>query len=258
MTFLGLIAWVSVCLVVAGWEPPVGVTIMRLLACTGLMGLASAVGLAVRVKNEMLEQQVLLASYMSEARTDPLTGLANRRALDEELERRIAQWQRRGTVLSLLLVDIDHFKRFNDRHGHLAGDEMLCLVARSLCDTLRKMDLVTRYGGEEFAVVLPTTNLEEAIRAAERVRQSVSESVVTFQGQELRDTVSVGIAQVTEADDALSLVGRADEALYAAKKAGRNRAYFHDGKTSRPIAMLSDPEPSAEPELSADPERRSA
>ncbi len=246
MTFVGLIAWVSLCLLVAGWGPPVALTIIRLLACTGLVGLASAVGLAVNIKKEMQQQQMLLVSFMSEARTDPLTGLANRRALDEELERRIAQWQRRGTVLSLLLVDVDHFKRFNDRHGHQAGDEMLCLVAQTLRDTLREMDVVTRYGGEEFAAVLPETNLTEATRAAERVRQAVANTVVACDGEELHNTVSVGIAQATETDDAVSLIGRADDALYAAKEAGRNRTYAHNGETSLAINRLADSVPPLE------------
>jgi len=242
-TFLGLIAWVSLCLLLAGWGPPIGSTLTKLLACTGLVGLASAVGLAVNVKNEMQQQRNLLTLYIDEARTDPLTGLANRRALNEELDKRIAQWQRRGTLLSLLLIDIDHFKRFNDEHGHQAGDEMLCLVARALRDTLREMDVVTRYGGEEFAVVLPATDLMEASRAAERARVEVSNTIVTYRGKKLHDTVSVGIAQATEMDDALSLVGRADDALYAAKEAGRNRTYFHNGETSLPVKTLVDSEP---------------
>jgi diguanylate cyclase len=191
----------------------------------------------------MTEQRELLDSYMNEARTDPLTGLANRRALNQELERRIAQLQRQGTPLSLLLVDVDHFKRFNDTHGHQAGDEMLCSMARVFRDAVRDMDLATRYGGEEFAIVLPGTVLEDAKCAAERVRRAAAEIELTFRGAKLRDTVSVGLAQATETDDPQSLLRRADDALYAAKEAGRNCSYFNDGRTSLPIRTTANAEP---------------
>ncbi|MBC8871636.1 MAG: GGDEF domain-containing protein [Planctomycetes bacterium] len=243
MAFLGLIAWISLCLLVIGWGPPLGSNTSRLLACTGLVGLASAVGLAARVKREMAETRELLGSYMNEARTDPLTGLANRRALNQELERRIAQFQRQGTPLSLLLIDVDHFKRFNDSHGHQAGDEMLCTMARALRDTVRDMDLATRYGGEEFAIVLPGTPLNDAKIAAERVRRATAEIEFTFRGAKLRDTVSVGLAQAMEMDDPQSLLRRADDALYAAKEAGRNRSYFHDGEMCLPVRTTADVEP---------------
>ena len=243
MSFLGLIAWVSLCLLVIGWGPTLEPRIAKLLACTGLVGLASAVGLAVRVKHEMLETRELLNAYMSEARTDPLTGLANRRALNQELERRLAQFRRQDTPLSLLLIDVDHFKQFNDNHGHQAGDEMLCMMARALRDAVRDMDLATRYGGEEFAIVLPGTNLHDAKCAAERIRRSVAEIELTFRGTKLRDTVSVGLAQAAEMDAPPSLIRRADDALYAAKEAGRNCSYFHDGQTCVPISTESVSEP---------------
>lgn len=242
MAFLGLIAWVSLCLLVIGWGPPVGTRTSRLFAFAGLVGLVSAVGLQVRVKREMIETRELLDAYMSEARTDPLTGLANRRALNQELDRRLAQLQRQETPLSLLLIDVDHFKQFNDNHGHQAGDEMLCLMARALRDTVRDMDLATRYGGEEFAIVLPGTDLGNGKRAAERIRRAVSEIEFTFRGAVLRDTVSVGLAQATEQDDAQSLIHRADDALYAAKEGGRNRSYFHDGQSCLPIPSTAVPE----------------
>lgn len=243
MAFLGLIAWVSLCLLVIGWGPPLGTTTSRLFACTGLVGLASAVGLAVRVKREMVETRELLDAYMSEARTDPLTGLANRRALNQELERRIAQLQRQEAPLSVLLIDVDHFKQFNDNHGHQAGDEMLCMVARTLRDTVRDMDLATRYGGEEFAIVLPGTDLDNAKCAAERIRRAVAQVEFTFRGERLRDTVSVGVAQATDGDDPQSLIHRADDALYAAKEGGRDRSYFHDGQSCLPVTTSTPSEP---------------
>jgi diguanylate cyclase len=181
----------------------------------------------------------LLDAYVSQARTDPLTGLANRRALNQELERRMAQFQRQQRPFSLLLIDMDHFKQFNDNHGHQAGDEMLCMMARALRDTVRDTDLAARYGGEEFAIVLPGTNLSDAKCAAERIRRAVAEIRLTFRGATLRDTVSVGLAETERMDDAQSLIQRADDSLYAAKEAGRNRSYFHDGQTCLPIATTA-------------------
>jgi diguanylate cyclase (GGDEF)-like protein len=237
MSFLGLIAWVSVCLIVAGFGPPLGPMFAKLWACTGLLGLASAVGLAVRVKREMRRQRELLKCYMAEATTDPLTGLANRRALDRELDRRLAQFRRQQVTVSVLLIDVDCFKRFNDTFGHPAGDEMLRGISRVLANTLRGMDLVTRYGGEEFVAVLPGTNLAQAQLAAERVRKAVEQNTVFFRDRELRTTVCVGVAEAVQLDDAGTLVRRADDALYGAKRAGRNRSYFHDGSACQPVCL---------------------
>jgi diguanylate cyclase len=235
MSFLALIAWVSLCLIVAGWMTQLDPTLRKLWASAGLIGLASAIGLAASVKSQLRAQRKLIESYMCEARTDPLTGLGNRRALNQELDRRIAQWQRQAIPVSLLIVDVDHFKKFNDCHGHQAGDEMLRAVGRVLCSTFREMDLVTRYGGEEFAVVLPGITLSEAKPVAERVRLSVAENSYRYRDTDLCVTVSVGIAEAKRSDDADEFVRRADAALYAAKKAGRNCTYVHDGETCCPI-----------------------
>ncbi|HLA18564.1 MAG TPA: diguanylate cyclase [Dehalococcoidia bacterium] len=150
--------------------------------------------------------------------TDGLTGIYNRRFLDEMLPREVSRSQRSGAPLALLLIDIDRFKRFNDRHGHQAGDEALRGVARTLARHLRSIDFVARYGGEEFAVVLPGAGLEAALKTAERLRAAVQSAAI---GDGL--TVSVGVAALPEAaGDESSLVAVADTALYAAKEAGRN------------------------------------
>ena len=195
--------------------------------------------------NERLQEQLATAEVRLQrqaeeienqaavARTDALTGLHNRRAFDDELSRRVAEWQRRRTVVSLMMIDVDFFKKFNDRHGHQAGDEVLRGVGQVLKATMREMDLVTRYGGEEFAVILPVTNVAEAVRAAERARAAIAESVFLFETTELQVTASIGVAQIVSNEPGGSLVKRADEALYASKAAGRNCVHFHDGEICR-------------------------
>lgn len=184
---------------------------------------------------EKLQQQSLaLQTQAAEARTDAVTCTYNRRALDDELQRRISEWQRRRTTFSLVMLDIDCFKKFNDQHGHQAGDHVLRGVARTLAQTLRDMDFVARYGGEEFALLLPSTNLEEGIRAAERCRLAAADAEFTVDAKPLRVSISLGVAEVGDGDDARALLRRADEALYAAKHGGRNCTYFHDGQSAHP------------------------
>ncbi len=175
----------------------------------------------------------------SEARTDSLTGLANRRAFDDEMKRRYAEATRRSMPLSLLIMDIDYFKQFNDTHGHPAGDEVLRAVGQQLVRTCREMDLPCRYGGEEFAVVMPATMVAEGTLAAERIRAAVEAMVVEFEGKELKVTASVGLAQLIATDDIARVLRRADEALYASKGAGRNCIHYHDGTQSLPIQSKS-------------------
>jgi diguanylate cyclase (GGDEF)-like protein len=176
-----------------------------------------------------------LAVYVSEASTDPLTNLPNRRVFDRELKRRFAEWRRHGTLFSILLVDIDHFKRFNDRYGHLVGDEVLQEVARVMQAMMRESDLVTRFGGEELAVLLPATGAAEASRAAERIRAAVERATVRHDGRALCITVSCGVAHATVDDTTERLIERADGALYASKHNGRNFAHWHDGRRCIPI-----------------------
>ncbi|HXF56009.1 MAG TPA: bifunctional diguanylate cyclase/phosphodiesterase [Actinomycetota bacterium] len=161
----------------------------------------------------------LLETITRISETDPLTGVANRRAFEHALERELSRAQRTGTELTLLLVDIDHFKAFNDRHGHQAGDEAVRAVAQALVSACRAFDTVARYGGEELAVILPMCPWSESLAAAERVRAAVA-------GLDVPGglTVSVGVAiYPTHGADADSLVRAADEALYRSKAAGRNR-----------------------------------
>jgi len=172
----------------------------------------------------VLLTQRLVVKLLHSSRRDALTGLFNRRALDEEMQR---TWQRHLRIhepFAVLLADIDHFKTINDTHGHAAGDRVLASVARILQSHARGTDVVGRIGGEEFLVVLPSASLQEAQRFAERLRHLVEGQSIRFGGNTLRVTISVGIARVYEDDVSIeAVVARADGALYRAKAAGRNR-----------------------------------
>jgi diguanylate cyclase (GGDEF)-like protein len=161
---------------------------------------------------------------------DALTQLANRRALDDELARRIAESRRHGRTFSLIVANVDWFKKFNDKHGQQAGDEVLRSVAQLLRRKMREMDLVARYGGEEFAIMLPGTDLYDASKAAMRAREAIEKCQFRHIEKEARVTVSLGVAEVLGNEDGAMLVARADKALYAAKEGGRNCAYRHDGE----------------------------
>lgn len=188
---------------------------------------------SAQVQLEVYAQQI--ETNMIEARTDGLTHVANRRAFDEELSRRCAAWERRGTPCSLLMIDVDHFKKFNDLHGHQAGDEVLRTVGQVLLKTAREMDFVARYGGEEFAIILPETPLDDGKSAAERIRTAIAAAQVNFNGKDLKITASVGLAELTAGDTPATLIDHADRALYAAKENGRNRSYLFDGTNCLPI-----------------------
>ena len=158
------------------------------------------------------------------ATTDGLTGLANRRRLFERLEQEMYRARRYGTALSLVMFDIDHFKRVNDRWGHAAGDQVLREIARETHQLLRKTDRAGRYGGEEFVVLLPETDLAEAILTAHRLHQQISETVITPElGVPVSVTISAGVATLAPAESGEALIHRADQALYRAKQGGRDR-----------------------------------
>ncbi len=130
------------------------------------------------------------------------------------------------------MFDIDHFKKFNDTYGHQTGDDVLCHVACTLSMVMRDVDLVCRYGGEEFAVILPATEAPGAILAAERARTAIERMLVEVSGQQLKVTCSGGIAEALPGEDAESIIARADQGLYASKKAGRNCVPFTTARTS--------------------------
>lgn len=158
------------------------------------------------------------------ASVDALTGLHNRRWLDDVLARQLKRSRAAAEPLSLLMTDIDYFKSYNDRFGHLAGDRALCAVARVLGEHLRPNDMAARFGGEEFVVLLPATGMEDALEIGERLRQAVAHvPITTVEGQPLPPiAVSVGVATAGEDEEASALLGAVDAALYRAKERGRN------------------------------------
>jgi diguanylate cyclase (GGDEF)-like protein len=176
-----------------------------------------------------LERITLLARLESIARTDELTGLPNRRAWQETLPRELERSVRFGDRICVAILDLDHFKQYNDTHGHQAGDRLLKEVAVAWTDELRASDFLVRYGGEEFALVLPSCPQERAQEAVERLR------AVTPAGQ----TCSCGIALWDGSESPSELVGRADRALYEAKRTGRNRTVVAGGEVVAGLVALN-------------------
>jgi diguanylate cyclase len=177
-------------------------------------------------KHEISQLQNNLEAVRNESLTDPLTTLANRKFFDLAMEKSIGDAVKTGEPLSLLMTDIDHFKKFNDTFGHLTGDQVLRLVAQALKQNVKGQDVAARYGGEEFAVVLPRTGLQQALTVGDHIRRAVmgKELMKRSTGEHLgRLTISVGVALFRKDDTAQSFIGRADAGLYAAKRAGRNR-----------------------------------
>ncbi|MEQ8817167.1 MAG: GGDEF domain-containing protein [Thalassobaculum sp.] len=181
--------------------------------------------------SEIAHLRETLEETRREASTDGLTGIANRMRFERELRTAAAAAMERGATLCVLMADIDHFKVFNDTHGHAVGDQVLRLVARVLSDAVRPGDLVARYGGEEFAVVLPDCELEEAGRIAERIRDRIGHKHVVRRssGADLGAvTLSLGVAAYRFGEPIAQAVERADTALYRAKQGGRNRVVAID------------------------------
>jgi diguanylate cyclase len=177
-------------------------------------------------KSEISGLQHSLEAIRAESLTDPLTGLGNRKYFDRMIDMTVQTALANRQPLSLLMFDIDHFKSFNDSYGHLTGDQVLRLVAMSLKHIVRAHDITARFGGEEFAVVLPTTTLRQALTIADQIRRAVmaKELKKKSTGKILgRVTISVGVSMLRPGDDTDALIERADACLYAAKRNGRNR-----------------------------------
>ncbi len=183
----------------------------------------------VRRANQVLEEAIRAQKESEQsAISDELTGLHNRRWLQEMFPRQLERSAREGEAVTLMMADIDHFKKLNDTFGHLAGDEVLRRVAKAFIDHLRPSDLCARFGGEEFAVLLPDTSLAGAVTVAERLVAVVAQTSVRLaDGQSLPPvTISLGLAEFRTGDDLTSLLANADAALYRAKQLGRNRVAY--------------------------------
>jgi diguanylate cyclase (GGDEF)-like protein len=167
-----------------------------------------------------------LATYeerlLIESMTDPLTGLLNRRYFDEQTRKEVARSRRHGLRFSVLMIDIDHFKRINDSYGHPVGDLAIKALAEVCSNALRPQDILARYGGEEFVLTLPHTSVDGAGVVAERIRHGVEQVALDTEAGPVRFTVSIGISTYSRDLPFEQIVGRADEALYRAKQRGRN------------------------------------
>ncbi len=174
--------------------------------------------------SEVAELRQNLAELSSLVRTDTLTGIANYRYFLQALEQEIERTQRSGQPTSLIMIDIDFFKKINDQWGHEVGNQALIHLSRLLQQIVRKLDIPCRYGGEEFAVILPDTHLAACLPVAERIRQGIEKSPLTVAGQPLPMTVSLGISTYTDKQKTTmeELVAQADQYLYQAKESGRN------------------------------------
>jgi diguanylate cyclase (GGDEF)-like protein len=174
---------------------------------------------AAAIHNYNLFQEV-----QKQARSDSMTGFLNHRAFYEELERAIANSRRYDHTFSLVMIDIDNFKGFNDRYGHQVGDEVIRLVARTIQESIRDTDVPSRYGGDEFSIILTEANIQEARAAAERIRASVGKAPLkTPSGGELTITLSIGIAQFENRMGLADFIRLADQMMYQAKSLGKNR-----------------------------------
>lgn len=181
----------------------------------------------IKAETRLESQEQQVSQLQRKTRCDPLTGVMNRFAMDEDFPDELARSKRYGRKFGVIMTDIDHFKRINDTHGHSVGDEALKYFVKMLRQCLREVDVIYRYGGEEFVILLPETDPQGTMIVAERLRQMVASQVMKHRedpSRQVRLTASFGVAVFREEEvSAFALVERADQALYRAKKNGRNR-----------------------------------
>jgi diguanylate cyclase len=183
-------------------------------------------------EDRLQQQAEEIETHLNDARTDALTGLSNRRVFDEEIEACVGEYREKKSPSSIMMIDVDHFKIFNDTYGHQAGDEVLRGVGRVLTAAVESDQVVCRYGGEEFAVIFPGRNAVNSVAIAERARSAIGKARFEFEGQELKVAASGGLSEVNDTDDSETIVRRSDDGLYAAKEAGRNNGQWNDGKNN--------------------------
>jgi diguanylate cyclase len=183
----------------------------------------------VAAERKISVQEQELTSRQLEAETDPLTRLPNRRAFDAALQRAVADLNQKHRPFSVVMLDVDYFKQFNDAHGHVAGDEVLRTLGQRLPQLIKSTDSACRYGGEEFAVILHGARLLEAQTAANRIRAAIEGMAVDIEGSTLSITASFGVAEGVPGEDGRKVISRADECVYASKRQGRNCTHWHNG-----------------------------
>jgi len=169
------------------------------------------------------------------AHQDYLTGALNRRGMDEALASEFSRADRHNTTLCIAMIDIDHFKKLNDNLGHATGDQALTHLVRVLKDVLRPTDVLARFGGEEFIIILPATPQDEAVKAIVRVQRELTKNFFMHKNERVLITFSAGVAERSPGETAEALIPRADEALYQAKHSGRNRVVGAEAKSADPI-----------------------
>ncbi|MCI0668615.1 MAG: GGDEF domain-containing protein, partial [Methylococcaceae bacterium] len=174
--------------------------------------------LAYPLRNALMYRKALRLAH-----TDPLTQVNNRVAMEDSIRREWELARRQKSPLSLMLIDIDHFKSFNDRYGHVCGDQVLQSTARTIRETVRASDMIFRYGGEEFVVVLTNTEIAGAVLLAERIRRAIENMRIATESQSIRVTASLGVTALNPGTSARDLLVNADRAMYQAKQNGRNR-----------------------------------
>ena len=195
-----------------------------------------------RVEQRLEAQTAQVEKHITLAGRDDLTGLPNRRVFDKELRRLHNEFQSHTKPYSVIFLDVDHFKKINDQHGHQVGDNVLCELGKTLLNQIREDDIAARYGGEEFAILLPFTSELDARLVAERIRKACAAKEFKCDKKRLRMTISAGVSSVAPNLTTDVIIERADLALYAAKEAGRNLTFWHDGINCIPFGQ-SAPEP---------------
>jgi len=182
-----------------------------------------------RLREEIEERKRVEKQLHRLATTDPLTGAYNRRHFFNLAEQEFNHSDRYENQISIILVDVDHFKEINDTYGHVAGDQLLQTIAKRFLCNLRQMDIFGRYGGDEFVILLPETDLDQARMAGERLHKVVTQTPIETSRGIIRLQISMGVASLNNSDDMEKLLIKTDQALYAAKEAGRNRVTVCDG-----------------------------
>ena len=180
---------------------------------------------AEEAEGRVHELEKKLEQMSEQVREDQLTGSLNRRGLDDAFERESARADRRGMPLCVALLDLDNFKALNDTYGHFAGDEALIHLVRIVKETLRPTDVIARFGGEEFLILLPETKIEDAIQTMMRVQRALTKHFFMYKNEQILITFSAGVAQRQPEEDQDAVTNRADAAMYRAKKAGKNRVF---------------------------------